>query len=112
VKSLHGRTWTLDVKGSDTIYSLKNQLLISDGIPIDMQRLICHGKQLEDNKTLNDYVILKESTIHFVERLRGDIGVFGCHEGSYGREYLNGKQEPSKEQVEELVRKYKGEQNS
>ena len=71
IKTLTNKTIALGIGPYDLLKYLKILIYLKEGIPIDQQRLVFNGQQLEDHRTLVDYDIQKESTLYVVTRLRG-----------------------------------------
>lgn len=71
IKTLTGRKLPLNFEANQTILDVKNNLQEKEGIQVDQIRLIYSGKQLSDEKTLQDYNIVAGGIIHMVLQLRG-----------------------------------------
>lgn len=76
VKTMSGKTVVVQVQMTDTIESVKKQIQSKEGIPVDQQRLIFAGKELENDHKVGEYNFMKDSTIHVVLPLKGGMQIF------------------------------------
>jgi hypothetical protein len=72
LKTLTGSTVALDVERADTVRAVKVLVAQTVGVPADVQMLSWSGRTLDDHRTLEDYGIDKESTLHLMVQARGD----------------------------------------
>lgn len=73
VKSLAGDIIFVEANEIDKIHSVKTKIYEREGIPIDQQSITFSGKHLENDRTLQDYDVRNESTLHLMLRLRGGV---------------------------------------
>jgi len=76
VKTMTGKTVSIEAEEGETIEEIKAKITEKEGIPAEQQRLIFGGQQLEDAKTLEDYGVDEDDTFHLVLRLRGGLPPF------------------------------------
>ena len=109
VKTLTGKTVSIEVEEGESIEDVKAKISEKEGVPPEQQRLIFGGQQLEDSKTLDDYNVGDDATLHLVLRLRGgddDDIVVDVDDNSVKNEHHNIIKEDSK--WTKLTRKVRG----
>lgn len=84
VKTLTGKTVSIEVEEGESIEDVKAKIAEKEGIPPEQQRLIFGGQQLQDSKTLDDYNVGDDATLHLVLRLRGGGGISGLVGSLFG----------------------------
>mmetsp|Transcript_21059 Transcript_21059/g.45651 ORF Transcript_21059/g.45651 Transcript_21059/m.45651 type:complete len:287 (+) Transcript_21059:100-960(+) len=85
VKTLTGKTVSIEIEEGESIEDVKAKIAEKEGIPAEQQRIIFGGQQLQDGKTVDDYNIGDDATLHLVLRLRGGGGVKSAVEKALGR---------------------------
>ena len=76
IKTLTGKTVTVHVQPTYNVEDVKMIIQDKEGIPVDQQRIVFGGKQLEDGLTLTHYNIQREATLHLILRMRGMISTW------------------------------------
>ena len=76
IKTLTGKTYQLTVEPDDTILSVKEQIYDLQSIPVEEQRLVFAGKELQNDRVLSDYNITNRSTIHLLGKFKAPINLF------------------------------------